>query len=658
MTPTPKPEILAPAGDPASFLAALAAGADAVYCGLKHFSARMLARNFSVGELARLAELARKKGRRTYVALNVMVKPDEMDKAGRMVGRLVDQVGPEGLILQDIGMAKIARLAGFAGELHLSTLANVSHPVGLSTAADLGFSRVVVPRELSVDEIRAMAEACAPGMALEVFVHGALCHNVSGRCWWSSFMGGKSGLRGRCVQPCRRMYEHRGQQGRFFSCLDLSLDVLARTLLPIPNIAAWKIEGRKKGPHYVFHTAAAYRLLCDEPDDPAAKKAALDYLDQALGRPGTNYGFLPQRPKNPVDHRDRTGSGLAAGKLSRSGQGGFQLSARIPLLAGDLLRVGFEDAPGHQVIRMSRSVPKGGRYSLRFEPDQRPESGTPVFLIDRRSPELARILENMEAELAAVPEREAAGVEVSIKPPKPYRPARRVAPAVVNVWRHPDLTKEKGALGVWVSLSRAHNLPLGRAKSTWWWLPPVIWPNEESEFAGLVELLLSRGAERFVANAPWQRALFPKDVKAVLWAGPFCNIANPMALLALKSLGFSGAMVSPELSGEDLLSLPSKSPLPLGLVVEGAWPLGISRTISPEIKTCQPLASPKGEVCWAVRYDQNYFIYPNWRLDLFPHREALIGAGYEMFVCLREPQPKEIPVRERQGLFNWETGLL
>jgi putative protease len=93
-------------------------------------------------------------------------------------------------------------------------------------------------------------------------------------------------------------------------------------------------------------------------------------------------------------------------------------------------------------------------------------------------------------------------------------------------------------------------------------------------------------------------------------------------------------------------------------VVEGAWPLGISRTISPEIKTCQPLASPKGEVCWAVRYDQNYFIYPNWRLDLFPHREALIGAGYEMFVCLREPQPKEIPVRERQGLFNWETGLL
>ncbi|QLA20685.1 peptidase U32 family protein [Desulfolutivibrio sulfoxidireducens] len=658
MTSIPKPEILAPAGDPASFLAALAAGADAVYCGLKHFSARMLARNFSVSELARLAELARGKGRRTYVAVNVMVKPDEIEKAGRLVRRLVDQVAPEGLILQDIGMAKIARLAGFEGELHLSTLANVSHPMGLATAADLGFSRVVVPRELSVDEIRAMAEACGPGMSIEVFVHGALCHNVSGRCWWSSFMGGKSGLRGRCVQPCRRVYEHRGQEGRFFSCLDLSLDVLAKTLLPIPNISAWKIEGRKKGPHYVFHTVAAYKLLRDEPDDPAAKKAALDYLEQALGRTGTNYGFLPQRPKNPVDHRDRTGSGLAAGKLSRSEQGGFQLASRIPLLAGDLLRVGFEDAAGHQIIRISRSVPKGGRYSLRFEPGQRPESGTPVFLIDRRAPELARILENMEAELAAIPEKEAAPVEVEISPPKPYRPAKRAMPVALNVWRHPDLVKEKGTFGVWVSLSRAHNLPLGRAKTTWWWLPPVIWPNEESEFAGLVELLLSRGAERFVLNAPWQRALFPKDVKAILWAGPFCNIANPMALVALKSLGFSGAILSPELSGEDILSLPGKSPLPLGLVVDGAWPLGISRTISPEIKTCMALTSPKGEVCWAVRYDQNYFIYPNWRMDLFPHRDALIKAGYEMFLSLREPMPKEVPARDRQGLFNWETGLL
>lgn len=659
MIPLSKPEILAPAGDPSSFLAALAAGADAVYCGLKHFSARMLARNFSVGELAKLAELARQKGRRTYVAVNVLVKPDEMDKAGRLIKRLADQVGPEGLILQDPGLAAIAPQAGYAGELHLSTLANVSQPTGLAVAAALGFDRVVVPRELSVDEIRAMAEACGPGQSIEVFVHGALCHNVSGRCWWSSFFGGKSGLRGRCVQPCRRMYEHRGQQGRLFSCLDLSLDVLAKTLLGIPNLSAWKIEGRKKGPHYVFHTVAAYKLLRDEPDDPAAKKAAVEYLEQALGRPGTNYGFLPQRPKNPVDHSGRTGSGLAAGKLSRSEKGGgFHLSARIPLLAGDLLRVGFEDEAGHQIIRISRAVPKGGRYSLSFEPGRRPESGSPVFLIDRRAPELARILENMEAELGVIPEPEAAPVEVAVKTPRPYRPARRVAPAAVSVWRHPDLSKEKGVFGVWVSLSRAHNLPLGRAGNVWWWLPPVIWPNEESEFAGLVELLLSRGAGRFVLNAPWQRGLFPKETKAVLWAGPFCNLANPMALAAMKSLGFSGAVISPELSGEDILALPGKSPLPLGLVVDGAWPLGISRTISPEIKTCVPLSSPKGEVCWAVRYDQNYFIYPNWRVDLFDHRDALIRAGYELFVSLREPLPREVPARERQGLFNWEAGLL
>jgi len=141
-------------------------------------------------------------------------------------------------------------------------------------------------------------------------------------------------------------------------------------------------------------------------------------------------------------------------------------------------------------------------------------------------------------------------------------------------------------------------------------------------------------------------------------AGPCANRANPVALAGMDALGFSGAVISPELSGEDILALPGKSPLPLGLVVDGAWPLGISRTISPEIKTCVPLSSPKGEVCWAVRYDQNYFIYPNWRVDLFDHRDALIRAGYELFVSLREPLPREVPARERQGLFNWEAGLL
>ncbi|MEL7640715.1 MAG: U32 family peptidase [Solidesulfovibrio sp.] len=659
MTEAKKPEILAPAGDPYSFLAALAAGADAVYCGLKHFSARMLARNFSISELAGLAELARSRGARTYVAINTLLKPDEADKAGRLIKRLVADVGPQALIVQDLGVAVVARQAGYKGELHLSTLANVSSPTGLAVLPRLSFARAVLPRELSVDEMREMAEAAPEGLSLEAFVHGALCYNVSGRCYWSSFLGGKSGLRGRCVQPCRRLYDHRGQKGRYFSCQDLSLDVLTKALLTIPQITAWKIEGRKKGPHYVYHAVAAYKLLRDAPDDASAKKMAASFLEQSLGRATTNYNFLPQRPKNPVDTKERTGSGLPAGKLTRGVKPGqWNLSTRVSLQHGDLVRLGAEDEPGHRIVKVSRSVPKGGRLTLTFEDGPRPESGMPAYLIDRREPGLLEKIRPLEEALAKLPEREAGPVEFVPKLPKP-RKAGRVEPLYISVWRHPDMRKEKGAFGVWVSTKRAHNLPLQRAATVWWWLPPVIWPDEESEFVSLIAAIVSRGGKRFVLGAPWQTGLFPAGAKGLeFWAGPFCNIANPLALGELARLGFTGAFATPELAGEDLLALPALSPLPLGLVHKGAWPLGLSRVLSGEVKTCLPVISPKEEGLWAVKYDKTYWLYANWEMDLYKHRDALEKAGYAVFVDLREPLPKDVARRERTSHFNWEVGLL
>ena len=660
MTEAKKPEILAPAGDPYSFMAAVAAGADAVYCGLKHFSARMLARNFSTSELAALAEMARARNVRTYVAINTLLKPDEADKAGRLIERLTSDVGPDALIIQDLGVAAVARQAGYKGELHLSTLANVSSPTGLAALPRYSICRVVLPRELSVDEMREMADAAPDGLTLEAFVHGALCFNVSGRCYWSSYLGGKSGLRGRCVQPCRRIYDHRGQKGRYFSCQDLSLDVLTKALLTMPQVTAWKIEGRKKGPHYVYHTVAAYKLLRDAADDASAKKMAASFLEQALGRPGTNYNFLPQRPKNPIDTKERTGSGMPAGKLSRGIKfGQWNLSARVALMSGDLLRVGHEDEPGHRIVKVTRNVPKGGRLTLTFDTaENRPESGIPVFLIDRRDPALMAKIGPLESAVAKIAPREAKASEFVATLPRPIKPAN-IEPLSLSVWRHPDVRKEKGPFGVWVSTNRAHNLPLGRAATVWWWLPPVIWPDEDSEFVSLIAAIVARGGKRFVLGAPWQTALFPKDVKGVdFWAGPFCNIANPLALGELARTGFYGAFVSPELSGEDLINLPRVSPLPLGIVAKGAWPLGLSRVLSGEVKTCLPVVSPKDEALWAVKYDRTYWLYANWEVDLYKHREALTRAGYLVFADLREPLPKDIIRRERTSHFNWEVGLL
>ncbi|MFC1815836.1 peptidase U32 family protein, partial [Thermodesulfobacteriota bacterium] len=251
------PAILAPAGNKASFLAAVAAGADAIYCGLKQFSARMEAQNFSLEDMRALTELAHDKGSRVYVAINTLIKPDELTVAGRLLDQLNRWVKPDALILQDLSLLALVRQTGFSGQLNLSTLANVSSPLSLKWVGEnLEVDRVVVPRELNIDEIKQMAVACPPGLDLEVFIHGALCYGISGRCYWSSYLGGKSGLRGRCVQPCRRQYTLDKSQ-RFFSCQDLSLDVLVKVLKTIPKVKTWKIEGRKKGPHYVFYTVQA-----------------------------------------------------------------------------------------------------------------------------------------------------------------------------------------------------------------------------------------------------------------------------------------------------------------------------------------------------------------------------------------------------------------
>jgi putative protease len=655
------PEILSPAGDAYSFLAAISAGADAVYCGLKHFSARMQADNFSMRELARLTELAHKKDRKVYVAMNTLVKTGEEAKSGRLIDRLARFVKPDALIVQDLGMAAVARQAGYAGELHLSTLANVSSPSALALMPELGFARVVLPRELNVDEMRQMADACPEGVSLEAFVHGALCHNVSGRCWWSSFFGGKSGIRGRCVQPCRRVYARKSQPGRYFSCQDLSLDILAKALLTMPKVSAWKIEGRKKGPHYVYYVTTAYKTLRDAPDDAQAKKAALSYIEQALGRPSTHYTFLPQKPRNPVDPASQTGSGLMVGRLTMSEARKYFVNPRQPLLPGDLLRLGYEDEPGHQVVRVTRNIPKGGRYDLTLlgKGRERPRAGMNVFLIDRREPDLVRRVEALEAELRRIPELEAPESSFEPAAPKPAKLPRGARAESIHVWRQPPKGPAKGAAGVWVSATKTQHLPLGRAASTWWWLPPVIWPNEEKDFADILEIILKRGGKRFVLNAPWQTGLMGRKRREMeLWAGPFCNIANPLALESLRKMGFDGAVVAPELSGEEYLSLPRKSPLPLGVVTHGLWPLGISRTISQDIKACEPIVSPKGEVCFMTRYGQNFWIYPNWELNLLDKEEALAKAGYLHLIHMREPMPKTVEKNERGFVFNWDIGVL
>ncbi len=649
------PEILAPAGNRASFLAAVAARADAVYCGLKLFSARMQAKNFEMEEFAALVHLAHEQGVKVFVTINALLKSDDLLRAGQMLDQLQRLVKPDAVIVQDLALVQLVKQTGFSGEIHLSTLANAGFSAALQVIRQkLEVDRVVLPRELNIDEIKQLAAVCPPGLGLEVFVHGALCYAVSGRCYWSSYMGGKSGLRGRCVQPCRRQYSQSNQKNRYFSCQDLSVDVLAKVLLSIPQVRTWKIEGRKKGPHYVYYTVSAYRMLRDHGQDAQTKKAALQMLSRALGRPGTHYNFLPQRPQNPVNLSYQTGSGLLVGRIKGSGQKPYFI-AREELLTGDVLRLGYEDEAGHSIKRIGRSVPKGGRLDVSFSSKKAPVKGAPVFLTDRREKALVDMISDLEKTLGQIPESR--NPASSFKPRLPAGISKKARMLDLPVYRKATGSIPRDGVGLWLSGQSVKKIAAKMKSPVWWWLPPVVWPDNEIEIRSQVEMAIKKGARHFVLNAPWQIAFFKKQKGFHLWAGPFCNLANSLAIAAVKSMGLTGAIVSPELGREDYLQLPQQSPIPLGVVIAGSWPLCVARSLAEDVKPYKAFSSPRGEQAWVAKYDSDYWVYPNWKIDLKRHKKLLERAGYQLFVDLIEPIPQTVKLKKRQGLWNWDISL-
>ena len=646
------PKILAPAGDKNSFLAAIAAGADAIYCGLKIFSARMEAQNFSIEELSGLTKLAKSRHIDVYIAFNSIIKESEQEKVFKILCKLCRFVDFDALIIQDIAMINLADKAGFKKEFHLSTLGNCTFPSGLKTTKQLGFKRIVLPREFTIDEMKNMARNTPEDIELEVFIHGALCYCISGRCYWSSWFGGKSSLRGRCVQPCRRIYDQKGHKKRHFSCMDFSADVLVKVLKTIPQITTWKIEGRKKSPHYVYYTVKAYKLLRD---DPKKKKEALSYLDYAMGREFTHYNLLSQRIMNPLDHSSETGSGLFAGRIKNPASPYF--ITREALFPSDLLRIGFEDEQSHSIQRVTRAVPKKGKFYLNKKSKFKIKKGTSVYIIDRRGQELATVIKALDAELADLEETTIRPVENRYK----ESPKKK---AVKAKGKTQEITVSRGKVrqihanaqtGVWIS-TRGYSVP--PSSKNWLWLDPVLFPEEENICFDYIAKAIKKGAKNFVLNAFWQVSFFKNPKQLNLWAGPFCNITNSNTVNLLHQQGFSGAIVSPELDQDTFCSLPQKSNLPLGAVIYGNWPLGISRIISKDLKKNQAFTSPMGETGWISKHNNNYFVFPNWHLDLTSKKDQLEKAGFSLFVTIHETIPGGIKVKNRPGLWNWNLKLL
>ena len=409
-------ELLAPAGGMNQYIAAVENGADAIYLGGKSYNARMGAGNFTDRELEQAIDYGHQRGVKSYITMNTLLRDEELPQALGFA-KYMYQAGADGLIVQDLGLGELIRQSFPDMPLHLSTQGSVYDRRGVEAAARLGYSRVVLARELSLQEIEA---ACGKKHGtgsdgadpeIEVFVHGALCICYSGQCQLSRFIGGRSGNRGGCAQPCRLPYKYLDQEGRQrkeavypLSPKDLCL-VEELGALADAGVASLKIEGRMKSPEYVAVVTSIYRKYLDQYLEHGSYTVSEEdflALNQIFNRGGFTQAYFYQDPG-----RDLMCSGLPkhqgvpVGKVVRQiegggharQQGGHLIDVRMdrgvkPIEIGDGVEVHSRQITGNVVTYlkpMKDGMLRIGDIKGKVEP------GDPIYRItDRTLMECAR----------------------------------------------------------------------------------------------------------------------------------------------------------------------------------------------------------------------------------------------------------------------------
>ncbi len=341
------PELLSPAGGMDSLKAAVENGADAVYMGGRLYNARINADNFEVDDMRRAIGYAHVRGVNVYITMNTLIADAEMQQALDAAGEAY-LAGADALIVQDLGFASLVREHIPALPLHLSTQGTVYSAQGIRALSPLGFARVILARELSLNDITRIAgESPVP---VEVFAHGALCVCFSGQCLMSSMIGSRSGNRGRCAQPCRLPYTLRNEKGYLLSPKDLCSVALLPELVR-SGVAALKIEGRMKSPEYVAVVTSVYRKylnLVSAGGPYAVDETDMQDLLQVFNRGGFSTGYLLGRQGGALLCRERPKHwGVPLGKVvARKAKGVLDVNLTGRLALGDGVEVINDTLPG------------------------------------------------------------------------------------------------------------------------------------------------------------------------------------------------------------------------------------------------------------------------------------------------------------------------
>jgi putative protease len=565
--------------------AAVGEGADGVYLGLKNFNARLRSANFTYPQFEGALRSLHRMGRKVYVTVNTVFEQREADRVYQTLKYLAS-LGPDGIIVQDFGIGKMVRDLFPSLKLHASTQMNVASARGANLLSKHGFSRVVLARELALEEIRAVREQT--NLELEVFVHGALCISASGLCLFSGFLGGKSANKGMCTQACRRLYRAQEEEGYFFSPGDLQLITRIPALVDA-GVKSFKIEGRMKSAEYVGTVVAAYRRVIDglsEPEKSVAEGLALLRNDFARAKTEFYFNREPGRAYSPEGDARTPREGDTPPRSAQSGGEGPWLNpgqnggTGIPL--GTLLGVKGSGAGRRGLISADAVVPEAGdsvrlhraddsdRRSHKLtssEPEHASKEGSArwisipggfdrgdsVYLIRTRgmSKRYAPVIPKNTAAFRHTPGRDSAP-EITLPPLKKTAFPEGIYAAVSEIEDLYILQSVRPVKGLLSYSRKTVSRLLGSVKKTLPFAPEELilvldpWFPQDAEAALGEEIprLLALGYRQFVVNNPGHLSYFRAARDAALIAGPYLYVFNRWAAAFVAGLGLDN-MVSP-----------------------------------------------------------------------------------------------------------------
>ncbi len=587
-------EILSPAGHWEAMVAAVQNGADAVYFGVGDYNARRGARNFTLEELPRAVAYCHLRGVRVYLTVNTLLTDRELSGAADLL-REASRCGVDAIIVQDWGVVSLARAVAPDLPLHGSTQMSVHTLSGVEALGKLGIRCAVLARELSGEEIAAICERSP--MAIEVFGHGALCMCYSGQCAMSALIGGRSGNRGACAQPCRLPYAmDGGKQGHPLSLKDACLARYMPELLRM-GVASLKLEGRMKRPEYVAVITQIYNRLCKE--NRAATAEEEETLALAFSRSGFTdgywrgrkgpdmFGVRPEKAQDPADLFAKAKAAYDREDLRRIP---VDLTAR--LRAGEPSSLTVRDGDGNTVT-VAGAAPQSARsrgLTAAEAEDRLGKTGGTTFVCRSVTAEVGEDLylsagdlnalrraglEALEEKRTALPKRRSCPT-----PSLPEAERRREAPSLTVSVMRPDqvtaklLAEEPAVLSVPIWLWEQVDPKQGRGETLFSLELPRIWRDKDEPWLSeQMEKARERGYAAAQVHNIGQIALVQRA--GLLPRGDFgLNIFNSFAVEFLREEGLTCATLSFELRWEQMRDV--RKTLPCEAVVYGRLPLMIT----------------------------------------------------------------------------------